>query len=130
MSDQQQKPEVGTVGWMDLTVSNADEVRDFYQSVVGWQPSGVDMGGYNDWTMETPKSLAPTAGVCNARGSNADLPPIWLIYITVEDLDQSIARCEAMGGRVISGPKTTGGHGRYCVIEDPAGAAAGLFEHS
>jgi catechol-2,3-dioxygenase len=37
---------VGTVAWFDLTVSDAVEVRDFYQAVVGWTTSPVDMGGY------------------------------------------------------------------------------------
>jgi catechol-2,3-dioxygenase len=30
-------PQVGTIGWVDLTVPNADEVRDFYMEVVGWK---------------------------------------------------------------------------------------------
>jgi len=29
------KPEIGTVTWFDLTVDNADEVKDFYNKVVG-----------------------------------------------------------------------------------------------
>ncbi|MGB6336961.1 MAG: VOC family protein, partial [Thermoanaerobaculia bacterium] len=45
MSDDS-KPEIGKIGWTDLTVENADDVRDFYTAVVGWKPSPVDMGGY------------------------------------------------------------------------------------
>ncbi|MEP7292297.1 MAG: hypothetical protein ABI835_10960, partial [Chloroflexota bacterium] len=53
--------------------------------------------------------------------------PQWLIYITVADLDASIAACQQNGGSVIHGPRDVGGN-RFCVIRDPVGAVAGLFE--
>jgi uncharacterized protein len=120
------KPKPGTIGWVDLTVPNADEVRDFYASVTGWKPQALSMGDYNDYVMNTPEG-AGAAGVCHARGSNAGLPPQWLIYITVEDVDESIRQCEQRGGKVIAGPRDLGGYGRFCVIQDPAGAVAGLI---
>ncbi len=126
MSDQK-PPEIGTFGWADLTVPNAEEVRDFYQAVAGWQPQALDMGGYSDFVMNAPSGKG-VAGVCHARGTNVGIPPQWLLYITVEDLDQSIARCTELGGKVIVGPKGAGGTARYCVIQDPAGAVASLYQ--
>lgn len=123
------RPEVGTISWTDLTVENAETVRDFYSRVVGWTSEPVDMGGYSDFTMNLPASGNTAAGICHRRGSSADLPAQWLIYITVEDVDKSIAACIELGGKVIAGPKTMAGYGRYCVIRDPAGAVAALFEH-
>lgn len=126
MSDK--KPEIGSITWTDLTVLNAGEVRDFYSKVVGWEPAPVAMENYEDFNMTAPASGNPAAGICHARGPNADLPPQWLIYITVEDVDRSIALCRNLGGKVIAGPKNMGNYGRYCVIQDPAGAVAALFE--
>jgi uncharacterized protein len=123
-----EKASVGSIMWTDLTVENAEQVRDFYNAVVGWTSSGVDMGGYNDFNMNDPETGKPIAGVCHARGGNAGLPPVWLIYVNVEDLERSVARCIELGGQVISGPRGAGGQGRYCVIRDPAGAALALFE--
>ncbi len=122
------KPETGSIGWVDLTVEDAERVRDFYAEVVGWRPSPVDMGGYSDFNMSAPASGTPTTGICHARGANAELPPQWLIYLIVEDLDASVASCRELGGEVIAGPREMAGQGRYCVIRDPAGAAAALFE--
>jgi hypothetical protein len=85
------------------------------------------MGGYSDFSMMTPLSGKTVAGICYAQGVNADLPPQWLIYITVEDVDQSVARCIELGGKVITGPRELGEQGRFCVIQDPAGAVAALF---
>jgi len=123
-----EKAGVGSVTWTDLAVEDAERIRDFYSAVVGWTASGVDMGGYDDFNMNDPVTGAPVAGVCHARGGAADLPPVWLIYVNVEDIEKSIARCVELGGQVISGPKGMGGQGRYCVIRDPAGAALALFE--
>lgn len=121
------KQAVGSIGWVDLTVPDADRVRDFYAQVTGWKPEPVDMGGYSDYTMTQPESGEGTAGVCWQRGGNADLPAQWLIYVIVADLDASMASCRELGGEVISGPKTMGA-ARYCVIRDPAGAVSALYQ--
>lgn len=120
--------EPGSIGWVDIAVENAEGLRDFYARVVGWESSGVDMGGYSDFMMAAPASGRHVSGICHARGMNADFPPVWLIYITVENLDASAARCVELGGKLLIGPKSLEGHGRYCVMQDPAGALAGLFE--
>lgn len=119
-------PKPGTIAWADLTVPDAAAIRDFYSAVVGWQPHPVDMGGYSDFGMMPPGASAPAAGICYARGVNAELPPQWLVYIIVADLDASIAACVERGGRVVVGPVGEGG--RYCVIQDPAGAVAALMQ--
>jgi uncharacterized protein len=116
----------GTIAWADLTVPEADHLRDFYSEVVGWTPQPVGMGDYDDYGMARPDG-APAAGICHARGVNAGLPPQWLIYITVPDLDLAAGRVLDLGGRVLREP-TDMGQGRYCVIEDPAGAVAALYE--
>jgi predicted enzyme related to lactoylglutathione lyase len=123
-------PEIGSIGWIDLTVEDAPEIRDFYASVTGWNPSPVSMGDYDDFNMTAPGSGEPKAGICHSRGGNAGLPAKWLIYITVADADASAKRCEELGGKVLQGPKDMGQMGRYCVIEDPAGAVAALFAFS
>ena len=72
------EPKTGTIGWTDLTVENADAVRDFYQAVVGWTPGAVSMGDYDDYAMSPQGSEMPVAGICHARGVNAGQPPVWM----------------------------------------------------
>jgi predicted enzyme related to lactoylglutathione lyase len=119
-------PVVGSIGWHDLTVANADQVRDFYSAVVGWKPQPVDMGGYSDYCMDTPDGVT-VAGVCHARGPNAGIPPQWLIYIHVSDVAESAAKCCELGGQIVVPIRTMGG-GLCCVIRDPAGAVCALFQ--
>ncbi len=122
------EPHVGVVGWIDLTVDDADKIRQFYSDVVGWEATPVNMGGYDDFTMITPGTGDPAAGICHARGSNEGLPTQWLMYINVADLDQSAQHCTKLGGSIVVEPKQMGDQGRYCVIRDPAGAVVALFE--
>lgn len=122
------KPEIGSITWCDLTVPNAEEVKTFYEKVIGWKADPVSMGDYDDYSMIAPESNKIAAGICNAKGINAKLPPQWLIYITVENVDTSAQTCLELGGRVLVEPKTISNYGRFCVIQDPAGAVCALFK--
>jgi uncharacterized protein len=121
-----EKPKPGHITWRDLTVPNADAARDFYAAVAGWTPEPCDMGGYSDYNMNASDG-ACVAGVCHARGVNADVPPQWLMYVNVENLDRSVAECTKHGGTIVVQPRGLMG-GRFCVIRDPAGAVCALYQ--
>ena len=117
----------GEIGWVDLTVDNATEVRDFYRAVVGWEYRDVQMeGGYADYAMTNLEGRDVT-GICHAKGINEGLPAQWLVYFTVLDLDFAIDETVANGGSVLRGP-TDMESGRFAVIRDPAGAVCALFQ--
>lgn len=126
----EEKKSVGEIAWLDLTVDAAEEVRAFYEDVVGWTSTPINMGSYDDFCMNAPETGQPSAGVCFSRGANAGLPPVWLVYVVVEEIERSIDRCLSRGGRVVSGPTDMGSQGRYCVIQDPAGASLALIQHA
>ncbi len=117
----------GQILWHDLTVENADVVSDFYKSVLGWEKEGLSMGEYDDFIIKSSKDGDVVAGVCHARGGNKDLPPQWLMYVKVSNLDESLAQCQANGGKVL-GEKRKMGEGYYSLIQDPAGAYMMLCE--
>jgi predicted enzyme related to lactoylglutathione lyase len=123
-----EKQPIGSIVWVDLTVADAPAIRDFYERVVGWTHTEVSMGDYADYAMVPPNTEAPVSGVCHKQGMNAELPSQWMIYIIVENLDASIASCTESGGKVLLGPKDMGPGARYCIIQDPAGAVAALYE--
>ena len=120
-------PAPGSIGWLDLTVEDAPRLRDFYSAVVGWKPEDVPMAGYSDWVMADAASGEPRAGVCHARGGNEGLPPVWLVYVVVADLDASLASAKALGGKLLAGPKAMGAD-RYAVLRDPAGAPFAVWQ--
>ena len=117
---------IGRVEWIDLTVDDASRLKDFYCAVVGWSSTEVEMGSYSDFNINLPGTQDTIAGVCHARGSNANLPSQWLIYVRVESVKASAAKCEKLGGKILDGPRRMGGSD-FCVIEDPAGAVLALM---
>lgn len=110
--------------WRDLTINDAEKLRDFYSSVIGWQAQACDMGGYQDYSMLTREGDC-VAGVCHHRGVNEGIPPQWMQYVQVADLEESMAATTRLGGHLIYGPKPLAGQ-RFVVIRDPAGAVMAL----
>ena len=118
---------VGSIGWIDLTVNNAEEVKDFYAEVVGWKPEGLSMGDYEDFNMTMEGT--PKAGICHKKGPNALIPSQWMMYINVADIEASSKAAKEKGGKLLTAVKSMTGYGKFCMIEDPAGAVCTLFEH-
>ncbi len=120
---------VGRISWVDLTVSDASATRDFYRQVVGWSVQDVEMEDaserYADHNM-CGDDGSPAAGVCNARGVNLGLPPIWMIYLTVGDLAESVRRVREEGGKIIKATRGDDGEYAYAVIQDLVGAYLAL----
>ncbi len=124
--------QIGAIGWIDLTVDDAEQIREFYEQVVGWKSDPVEMGGYNDYCMisdpSPPSNTTTVSGICHRLGTNASFPGGWLIYITVADLQASRIRCLELGGKVIVEVRNMG-MDQFCVIQDPSGAIAALYQH-
>ncbi|MFT5525423.1 MAG: putative enzyme related to lactoylglutathione lyase [Pirellulaceae bacterium] len=116
----------GKIGWVDFAVQNAGEVRDFYSAVVGWESQPATMGDYEDYCMHLPGDEAPVTGICHAKGVNANLPPQWMIYVTVGDLASSLLLVIDKGGKVLE--QRGEGQGALAIIQDPGGAIAALYQ--
>jgi uncharacterized protein len=121
-------PNVGKITWVDLSVPNAKKLKEFYSKTVGWKAQPLSMGDYDDYVMISPSAKENISGICHKRGGNAEFPSQWLIYITVASLTKSVVACKKLGGKIIVKPKIYAGVGKYCVIQDPAGAVCALFE--
>ena len=80
---------------------------------------------YADYQLLREEGSA-AAGVCHARGMNLGLPPVWMIYLPVGDLAESLRRVEQEGGKVIKAMKGEGGEPVYAAVQDPVGAHLAL----
>ena len=124
---EQQDPtgKVGRIAWLDLTVSDASTTRDFYRQVVGWTVQNMEVKDsgehYADFNM-LDEAGNPAAGICHARGENQGLPPVWMIYLPVGDLVESLRRVQENGGKVIKAMQGNDGEYTYAVVQDPVGA--------
>lgn len=119
----------GCISWLDLTINDASASRDFYSRVIGWSVEDVEMEDkgerYADYNMLGGDGN-PSAGICSTRGVNLGLPPVWMIYLPVGDLGESLKRVEDEGGKVIKASRGTDGEYAYAVVQDPVGACLAL----
>ncbi|MCU0492626.1 MAG: VOC family protein [Chloroflexaceae bacterium] len=122
---------IGRIAWLDLTVPNAAATRDFYRQVVGWAVQEVEMEDngerYADYTMLTAAG-SPGAGICHARGMNSDLPPVWMLYLPVGDLAQSLRMVTEEGGTLIKAMQGEDGAYVYAAVQDPMGVYFALVQ--
>ena len=120
---------VGLISWLDLTVSDASATRDFYRQVVGWSVQDVEMEDgserYADYKMFGDDGN-PAAGVCHARGVNLGLPPMWMIYLPVGDLAESVRRVREEGGKIIKATRGNDEEYACAVVQDLVGACLAL----
>ena len=117
----------GEMAWIDLSVKNATEVKDFYQKVIGWQAEDISMGEYNDYSMNSPITGEAVTGICHAQGVNADLPPAWLPYFLVDNIEASVAEVITAGGAMVTEIQSMG-NDRYAMVKDPAGAVCAIYQ--
>lgn len=93
------KPRPGAISWVDLTVKEAGQLRDFYSKVVGWRADPVNMGDYNDYCMKgLPGDGQSHAVICHARGMNAELPPQWRRFWNQKTISKARIRASGLLG--------------------------------
>jgi predicted enzyme related to lactoylglutathione lyase len=119
----------GKVVWHDLTTNDPGSCKKFYAALLGWE--------YVDTTvLGNPYSVArignrAVGGIHAPRPESAGKTPAhWLSYMSVADVDASVARAKAEGAGVLAGPVDIDSHGRAAVLRDPQGAPFGLVHLS
>jgi uncharacterized protein len=119
-------PEVGEASWHELMTTDANAAMKFYSDVFGWKPSeALDMGAMGKYQMfNRPHGMI--GGMMNKPPEMAHVPPNWLIYFRVPDINAAAERVKANGGKIVNGPMEVPGGDWVLVGTDPQGAAFGL----
>ena len=56
------------------------------------------------------------------------VPPNWMIYVAVENADESARHAAELGGNIYAQPFDVAEHGRMAVLSDPSGATFSLWQ--
>ena len=54
--------------------------------------------------------------------------PYWGAYIAVDDVDASVSKVEALGGKVLVPAMDAEGAGRFATLQDPQGAVFSIIK--
>jgi len=112
--------------WHELATPDPEGAKAFYKAVAGWETR--PMLGMPDYTLWV-RAGDDHGGVMKIEGPMWDgIPPHWMLYIAIDDVDAARAAVEANGGVVAHGPFEAGGVGTIMVCKDPAGAVFSLIK--
>lgn len=114
----------GTPSWVELATSDVAAAKTFYGGLLGWDFDERPAGEGTTYVI-CQKQGKSVAGMMQAQG---DMPPAWLSYVTVSDVDGTSAQVEGAGGQVLQQPFDVLDKGRMSVIMDPDGAVLGLWQ--
>jgi len=108
--------------WYELMTTDPDGAKAFYDAVVGWdietQPAG-DM----DYRMIRRSDGGNAGGVLRLTDDMLQhgAKPIWLGYLNVADVDETVASIEKAGGKALMKADIPN-VGRIAMVADPQGA--------
>jgi predicted enzyme related to lactoylglutathione lyase len=115
----------GIFSWTELMTREADASANFYAALFGWTREDMDMEGR---TYSMFKSGGrPVGGMIVLPPEAESMPVMWMGYVTVKDLEASVAKAMELGAEVYK-DITAIPMGRFAIIADPEGAIIGLWQ--
>jgi uncharacterized protein len=119
----------GSFCWIELATSDQRAAKSFYEALFGWTPNDIPMGSEDYYTIFRLNSR-DAAAACTLRPDQVvqHVPPHWMLYIAVDDVDESARKVTELGGKVITGPFDVMDAGRMAVSQDPTGAYFCLWQ--
>jgi predicted enzyme related to lactoylglutathione lyase len=119
-------PTTGRFVWHELHTGDRPRAATFYQELLGWQVKEVPMGPGEPYTL-CSLGGGDLAGITKSMAP-AGVPPHWLPYIAVEDVDASAKRIKDLGGKTLMDPMDIPNVGRFAPVADPQGAAFAIYK--
>lgn len=112
------------VAWSEPVSRDVAGSREFYTELLGRTAAEIPgaNGSYTLFREDGEEVAGPMAP------PDAAVPaPMRFTYLAVADVDASVARVGALGGKALRAPFDVPNVGRIAVVADPGGAAVGLY---
>lgn len=117
--------EHGAMAWNELATRDREAAVAFYGELLGWEFEGMESPG-------GPYELIRNRGRMNGGVLQMteewpdEIPPHWMVYFWVDDVETAAERVRELGGSVSVEPFDIG-VGTMSVVSDPQGAVFTLF---
>ena len=117
----------------EVPFDDGERATTFYQEAFGWQINSMPQMQYS---LVTTTPTDDSGNLTEAGGINGGLlarqQPIMtpVITIGVADLDESLARIEKRGGKVMRGRQPVGDMGFAAYFQDTEGNVIGLWQNA
>jgi predicted enzyme related to lactoylglutathione lyase len=120
----------GEISWYELTTQNVDAAKPFYQELFGWglEQSKLSPVPYTEITVNGT-AVGGMMRIDEQWGEGWDkIPPHWMTYITVDNVDATIEVIKANGGASCMPAFDLPNIGRLGICNDPSGAVFTIIQ--
>ena len=118
----------GEFSWIEQRSGDAAKAKAFYEALFGLDSRTDPIGDGMEYTTML-KGGKQVWGLFELSGEMANLPPHFASYVTVDDIEASLAQAEALGGTVVvPAQELPDEGGKAAGISDPQGSMLGLYE--
>jgi predicted enzyme related to lactoylglutathione lyase len=127
-------PANGSFCWNELATTDSAAALKFYRELLGWEieeskatasceGAGAPPMAYNEIVVGGQH----VGGIYKMGPEFQGAPSHWMSYVSVEDVDEKARQVWELGGKVCVPPTDIPNVGRFCVVNDPTGAAISLI---
>lgn len=113
----------GHITHIDIPADDLERAKRFYAGLFGWQIAGTPEFPDYEMFQSGPQGVGGGIGL---RGETAPQKP--RVYVTVDSLDDALARVEGLGGSIVVEKTEVPGMGWYAAVHDSEGSEIGLWE--
>ena len=114
----------GTVVWHDLNTRDTAKAAAFYGELFGWQVRSREMGA----TKHDFFYLGEEGFGCLVKQDGKDrMPPHWVGYVQVDDLDAAVKRAVRGGGSAPVPRMAITEKDAFAILKDPLGAVFAAY---
>lgn len=117
----------GEFCWNELATHDLKSAKEFYSKLLGWQYTEHEMDGMT-YTMIKAKDDA-FGGIWQIPTDKKDeIPPHWMGYILVEDVEETVEKAKKLGATVKVPVMKAGEMGKLAMVVDPTGAHIAFWQ--
>lgn len=106
--------------WHDLMTPDVEKAKAFYGELFGWSFKADK--GPNPYThiMMGDTGIGGVMSL-DQMGGSANVPPHWLGYVSVDDIDKTLKAVTQHGGKILAPKEDIPDVGAWAVVADPQG---------
>jgi uncharacterized protein len=117
----------GAISWSELMTTDVSAAKSFYGELFGWRFEDAPMENMTYTVVKANDD--EVAGIMPMPEEAPEMPPVWGLYITVDNVDEATEKATGLGAKVQMPPMDIPGVGRFCVLQDPQGAFISIISY-
>jgi len=121
------KQQHGEFCWNELMTTDTSKAKEFYGKLFGWTYQDHPMKDMT-YTMFNNGEKGVAGLLQIPQQDKGKIPPHWMSYILVTDLEETLNNAQILGGQVKVPATSIEGFGRFGILSDPTGAHIALWE--